>query len=118
LDQRPDPDIARDAVSAIVYSVPSATNIRPIVENGWVTLEGTAEWYYQKRDAENAVRHLRGVNGLSNAIQIKPQVVPADIKHKIEEALKRNAAIDASGITVEASGGEVTLSRLRKNPVY
>jgi osmotically-inducible protein OsmY len=110
LDQRPDPDIARDAVSAIEYRLPAAaTNMRAVVQNGWITLEGTAEWFYQKEGAETAVHRLRGVKGVNNLIQIKPQVSPAEVKRKIEEALKRNAAIDANQITVEATGGEVTL---------
>jgi osmotically-inducible protein OsmY len=35
--------------------------------------------------------------------------VPADIKHKIEEAFRRSAEIDANRITVEANGGKITL---------
>ena len=34
---------------------------------------------------------------------------PAEIKEKIEEAFRRSAEIDASRITVETNGGEVTL---------
>ena len=110
INQRPDPDIARDAVSAIGIWVPAAaTSITPIVQDGWITLEGTAEWYYQKEAAETAVRRLLGVKGVSNLIQIKPQAAPSEVKRKIEEALIRNASIDASRITVHAIGGEVTL---------
>lgn len=109
-DQRPDPDTTRDAVSAIQFQLPlSAANMKVRVENGWVTLEGTAEWYYQKQTAETAVRSLKGVKGVTNLIQLKPQVAPSDVKSKIEEAFKRNAAIDASNIRVEAMGGDVTL---------
>jgi osmotically-inducible protein OsmY len=42
-------------------------------------------------------------------IRLEPLVTPAEIKHKIEEAFRRNAEIDANRITVEASGGEVVL---------
>jgi osmotically-inducible protein OsmY len=38
-----------------------------------------------------------------------PVVSPVDLKRKIEEAFKRSAEIDAKNITVEASGGRVTL---------
>jgi osmotically-inducible protein OsmY len=31
------------------------------------------------------------------------------IKHQIEEAYRRHAALDARGVTVEEQGGEVTL---------
>jgi osmotically-inducible protein OsmY len=111
IDERPDPDIARDAVAAIRYQLPtSSKDIKVTVQGGWVTLEGTAEWYYQKDAAEMAVRPLRGVKGVSNMIRLTPRVAPSEVKSKIEEAFKRNAAIDASNIIVEASGDEVILN--------
>jgi osmotically-inducible protein OsmY len=55
------------------------------------------------------VRHLRGIKGVTNLIQLKPQVAPSEIKRKIEEAFRRSAEIDASRITVETNGGEVIL---------
>jgi len=55
------------------------------------------------------VRYLVGVKGVSNLITVKPRVSPTDIKMKIEEALKRSAEMDARRITVEVSGGKVTL---------
>ncbi len=110
LDQRPDPEIARDAVSALKAHLPySADNIRVVMNNGWLTLEGNVEWNYQKERAEEAVRHVRGVKGVTNLIGIKPQVTASEVKRKIEQALKRSAEVDASRITVEANGGEVTL---------
>jgi osmotically-inducible protein OsmY len=72
-------------------------------------LEGEVEWNYQRERAEEAVRRVRGVKGISNSIQVKPQVPPAEIRRKIEEALRRTAEIDASRITVETNGGEVIL---------
>jgi osmotically-inducible protein OsmY len=71
------------------------------VKNGWVTLEGEVEWNYQRERAEEAVRRVRGGKGISKSIQVKPQVAPAEIRRKIEEALRRTAEIDASRITVE-----------------
>lgn len=110
VDERPDPDIARDAVSALKSQLPlSADDIRVVVKNGWITLEGNVEWYYQKSTAESAVRRLKGVRGVINSIVIKPRVEPSEIKRKIEDAFKRTAEIDANRITVEANGGEVIL---------
>src|SRR5690348_1088382 len=55
VDERPDPDIARDAVAALKSQLPiSSEKIKVIVKNGWVTLEGEAEWQYQRQTAENA----------------------------------------------------------------
>lgn len=110
IDERPDPDIARDAVTAIKTQLPvSYEQIKVVVKDGWVTLEGEAEWNYQRETAERAVRRLRGVKGVSNKIQLKPRVEPSEIKRKIEEAFRRSAEIDASRVTVEAHGGEVIL---------
>src|SRR6266853_6063233 len=62
IDERPDPDIARDAVAAIKSQLPiSSENIKVIVKNGWVTLEGQAEWQYQRSTAENSVRRIKGI---------------------------------------------------------
>jgi osmotically-inducible protein OsmY len=108
--ERPDPDIARDAVSAIKTRLPlTAEHIRAVVKNGWITLEGQVEWNYQREAAENAVRRLRGVKGVTNLIQLQPRAAPSEIKRKIEEAFRRSAEIDASRVTVEAHGGEVIL---------
>jgi osmotically-inducible protein OsmY len=110
VDQRPDPEIARDAVAALKAQLPiSSENIKVIVKNGWITLEGEVEWQYQRQTAENAVRRIKGVKGVSNLIQLKPRVQPDDIKRKIQEAFKRSAEIDANRIIVETNGNEVIL---------
>ena len=110
VDERPDPEIARDAVSAIKSQLPiSSERIKVVVKNGWVTLEGQVEWQYQKNTAESAVRRIKGVKGVSNMIVLKPRAEPAEIKKKIQDAFKRNAEIDANRIQVETNGSEVIL---------
>ena len=110
LDQRPDPEIARDAIAAIRSRVPVvAEQIKVLVRNGWITLEGNVEWAYQRLAAERAVRRVKGVKGVTNTIQLKPGVPADEIKRKIEEAFRRSAEIDANRITVEAHEDEVIL---------
>jgi osmotically-inducible protein OsmY len=110
IDQRPDPDIARDAVAALKSELPiSHDKIKVIVKDGWITLEGSAEWQYQKTAAENAVRKIKGVKGVTNVIQLKPAVEPTDIQRRIQEAFRRSAELDANRITVETKGSEVIL---------
>jgi osmotically-inducible protein OsmY len=110
IDQRPDPDIVRDAVSALKLELPfSSENIKVVVREGWLTLEGAVEWNYARERAESAVKNVRGVKGVTNSIQVKPKVAPYEVRRKIEDALRRSAELDASRITVEANGSEVTL---------
>jgi osmotically-inducible protein OsmY len=58
VDERPDPEVARDAVAAIKSQLPiSSENIKVIVKDGWVTLEGTVEWQYQRITAQTRIVH-------------------------------------------------------------
>jgi osmotically-inducible protein OsmY len=110
IDQRPDPDIVRDAVSALKSELPySSENIKVIAKDGKITLEGSVEWNYARERAENAVKRVRGVKGVTNSITLKPKVAPYEVRRKIEDAFRRSAEIDASRVTVEANGSEVIL---------
>lgn len=108
--ERTDADIAAAAVRALSWnaSVP-AEQIKVTVSKGWVTLEGEVEWQYQRKEAENAVRRLWGVRGVSNLITVKPRPTPTDLKKRIEDALVRSAQLDAKGITVEVQGSTAIL---------
>jgi osmotically-inducible protein OsmY len=108
---RTDPEIARDAVHELEshVSIP-ADKIKVSVKNGWVTLEGTVDWQFQKTLAESALKKLRGVTGIFNKIEVKPKVTPTEVKSKIEEALRRSAELDARRIRVEVEGSKVILS--------
>lgn len=106
-----DDEIARRAVATLTWntSVP-ADAVKVKVEKGWVTLTGKVEWHYQRTSAYDAVHMLPGVIGVSNLIEIKPRVQVADVKKRIEDALKRDAALEASAIRVDVAHGAVTLA--------
>lgn len=88
------------ALEANVF-IPSET-IVPLVRDGWVTLQGNALYHYEKMDAENAVRPLRGVRGITDSIVIdSPDGPQYLIQTIITDALSRNARIDADQITVK-----------------
>jgi osmotically-inducible protein OsmY len=108
--QRTDPEIARDAVHELEshVSIPG-DRITATVKEGWVTLEGTVDWEYQKSLAKSAVKKLKGVTGVTNKIEVKPQVTPKEVESKIEEALRRSAELDARRISVEVEGSTVKL---------
>ena len=107
--ERSDEDIASAAANHLTWNSQVPDTIKLKVSNGWITLQGTAEWQYQKEEAARAVRSLRGVKAVSNEIELKPTVHTTDIKVKIEDALKRDAQIEAKDIAVETSGALVTL---------
>jgi len=109
-EERTDEDIARAVANALTWNTAiPADRVKAQVSHGWVTLEGTVEWYYQKEAAERAVRPIRGVKGVTNNIVVKPTVTAAVVKSQIEAALKRSAEIDAQRITVETRGDTVIL---------
>lgn len=115
-DQRPDPDIARDAAVMIENALGhAAANIRVVVDDGYVTLEGEVEGYRQRETAENIVSHLKGVRDVSNLLRLKSSVEPGDIRRAIQAALRRNAEIDADRIIPEVDGSEVILRGTAKS---
>lgn len=105
-----DDTIATRALNIIHWSadVPDG-DIKVIVQNGRITLEGEVDWQYQKEAAERAVRKLSGVVGVDNRLTLVPRVDVVDIQHRIEEALKRNAEVDAKEIHVRVDGDVVRL---------
>ena len=108
--RRTDPEIARDAVHELEshVSIP-ADSIKVTVKDGWVTLEGTVDWEYQSGLAESAMKKLKGVSGVTNKIQVRPKASAAEVRSKIEEALRRSAELDARRITVAIEGSTVKL---------
>jgi osmotically-inducible protein OsmY len=106
-----DTEIARAVVNALDWnaSVPRG-HVKVVVSHGWVNLEGTVRFHYERVAAEYAVRGLIGVKGVTDLISVKPpQTSPKDIKHKIEQAFERAADLDAEMISVEAKDGKVIL---------
>jgi osmotically-inducible protein OsmY len=110
IHERTDSDIAKSAVAALAWNVMvPRDSVKVMVEHGWVTLEGEVGWQYQRTAAEDSVRNLPGVKGVSNLVQIKAPVDTAHLKANIEQALVRNAQFDARQISVEAVAGKVVL---------
>ena len=109
--KRGDDDIAAAAIERLAWSadVP-ADRFQVKVEQGWVTLSGVADHYYQKEEAGADVRRLTGVVGLSNQITLKPRVDTSSLSDDISHALHRSWFFDASNLHVSAQGGRVHLT--------
>jgi osmotically-inducible protein OsmY len=113
-DNRPDPEISRNAVEALHNELPYwSEHLRVLVKDGWLTLEGDVEWGYQRDRARKAVGALRGVIGVSDALKPKLRVAASDVKRQIEHGLKRSAELDADRATVESGTSKVTIKGLK-----
>lgn len=105
-----DDEIAKRAVDILGWDtrVPSGS-IQITVRDGWITLSGKADWYYQKNAAEKDVRKLSGVHGIVNNIEIKPHAKAEDIKQKIESALKRHAEVEANAVRIIVKNNDTVI---------
>ena len=108
--KRGDEEIASVVVNRLNWdsTVPSGA-VKAKVEKGWVTLTGEVDWRFQQEAAENDVRGLWGVIGVSSQMTIKPQPNAANIRDKIMVALDRSW-FDPALINVLANDGKVKLT--------
>lgn len=106
-----DDEIATRIVNVLAWDVEIPLNaVQAVVRDGWVTLTGAVDWQFQRNAAEEHVRKLSGVRGISNEIELKPAVQAADIKNKIEEALRRRFETEVERVNVILEGeGNVVL---------
>jgi osmotically-inducible protein OsmY len=118
--KRTDTEIAKSVENTLEWTlnVPKQP-LKIMVENGWVTLSGDAEWNYQRKAAKHAIHSLIGVRGITNDIQLVSKkdsiALSSAIKTDIEKALKRIVSLDSNQICVDSIGSEVTLSGTVKN---
>ena len=108
--KRTDQELAQNAINALKWnnSVPDQ-NIKVEVENGWLTLDGHADWQFQKDAAKNAVKDIIGLKGVINQINIAPRVNIPVVRDTIKKALERSADVEADKIVIETSGNKVIL---------
>ena len=109
---RTDADIARAIRNALEWDVfVPHQRIRTTVAQGVVTLEGSADYWSQREDAQRAIKNLEGVRGIINRIEVRPPIVPSDrVRHAIEAALERHAEREARRVSLDISNGRVTVS--------
>jgi osmotically-inducible protein OsmY len=109
---RTDTQIAQAVRHALEWDVAVPdTEIRSTVADGWVNLEGEVGTWHERDAAERAVRHLAGIRGVVNMIEVNlPYVRPDVIQDEIERALERRAERHAKHIQVDVYDGTVRLS--------
>lgn len=109
-DKRSDAEIAQAALAALKWhSLVPEDKVKVEVEDSWVTLTGEVDWGYQSASAEQCIRPLVGVRGVTNQIRLKQHVNPAEMQADIESALARHAQREARRIAVQVEAGVVTL---------
>ncbi len=108
---RSDTELAQAALDALAANATLATKeLQVKAEHGWLVLTGTVGWGFEKEMAEDAVRHLEGVKGLMNRIEIEPPVSSKQVAAEIKRAFHRSAELDSHDIGVTAEAGKVKLT--------
>lgn len=108
---RIDADIRGDVLQALMLDslVPGTVDAK--VLDGEVTLTGTVDWQYQRDEADFVASNIVGILDVFNQIEIKsPKPNAQDLESSIQKAFKRNATLDAEGLTVSTDNGVVTVN--------
>jgi osmotically-inducible protein OsmY len=109
-DKREDAEIRGDVLQALMLDSLVPKTVDAKVNYNFVTLTGTAEWQYQRGEAEFIAGNVPGVIGVDDQITLKsPAPKAGDVKDSIKDAFKRNARLDADDLTVKTSNGTVTI---------
>jgi len=109
--ERSDSELAQAAMAALRWnSLVPDDRVTVEVDDAWVTITGQVDWPYQLSSAEQCIRPLTGVRGVTNRVTVKERVNGKDIAGQITAALTRHAEREARHIVVEVHGGTVTLS--------
>ena len=114
VEERTDADLAADAAHALEFRSTVPLTVHATVDDAYITLMGSVPWPYQRMDAEKAVRHIRGVKGVINHIEVIPGTSADDVRARIVAALHRSADVDAGDMTVMVSNGVGHAARLRE----
>jgi osmotically-inducible protein OsmY len=109
-DRRGDAELRGDVLQALMLNsvVPSAIDAK--VHDGNVKLTGTANWQFQRDEAESVAGSILGIVGVDDEIElVAPGPSTDDVEHSIKKAMERNAKLDAESVAVESKNGTVTL---------
>jgi osmotically-inducible protein OsmY len=110
LSFRDDDELRGEILQALMLNSLVPSTIDASVEDGFVTLTGTAEWQFQRDEAESEAASIVGVRNIYNDITLTPRPSAMGIEDSIAAAFKRNAGVDADNLTVSTLNGTVTIS--------
>jgi hyperosmotically inducible protein len=112
----------QQAVSQKIHDAKQLQNVRSSVEDGIVTLTGTAGLYQDKLDAAKKVKKLANVSGVRNQIAVAGETVPDG---QLQQKLAKKLAYDRVGyydnafnyLALGVKDGVVTVSGATYNDV-
>jgi osmotically-inducible protein OsmY len=108
--QMADDQIAKRALDMLSWDVlVPGDAVDVLVQDGWVTLSGNVNWFFERSAAEEDVHKLSGVRGVTNKITIEPKIDCANVKNKIEAALERHVEVEAKAIRVTVRDGNTVV---------
>lgn len=109
--RRDDAELREAVLQALMLDSLIPRTIEAQVEHGWVTLTGTADWQFERNEAEFVATNVLGVTGVEDDVELATSApFASDVKRAIKKALERNADLDADSLLVESADGLVTLS--------
>ncbi len=109
-DRRGDAELRGDVLQALMLNGVVPSTIDAKVDDGNVKLSGTANWQFQRDEAESVAGSILGIVGVDDEIElVAPGPSADDVDHSIKKAMERNAKLDAESVTVESKNGTVTL---------
>ena len=109
-DRRADAELRGDVLQALMLNGVVPSTIDAKVDDGNVKLTGTANWQFERDEAESVAGSILGIVGVDDEIElVAPGPTTDDLEHSIKKAMERNAKLDAESITVESKNGTVTL---------
>jgi osmotically-inducible protein OsmY len=109
-DKRADADLRGDVLQALMLDSLVPTTVDAKVEDGFVTLTGTADWQYQRDEADLVASNIVGALDVFDEIELNvPTPDAGDVQESIKKAFKRNAKIDADDLDISTDNGSVTI---------
>ncbi len=109
-DRRDDAELRGDVLQALMLDSIVPSTIDAKVDDGMVTLTGTANWQFERDEAEFVAANVLGVVSVDDEIDlVPPSPTAGDVQHSIKKAMERNAKLDADTVSVDSSNGTITL---------